>query len=54
VVLAAIRKPAEQAMGSKPINDTPPGFYTSFYLEVPALLEFLPSLFQMIKSDMEL
>ena len=36
VVLGAIRKQAEEAMGSKPISSTPP-----WPLQVPALYEFL-------------
>ena len=49
VVLGSIRKQAEQALESKPVSSTIHGLC----LQVPALLEFLPSLLLMMNCDME-
>jgi len=53
MVLGSIRKQAEQAMRSKPVSSILHGLCLSSCLQVPALLEFLPSLLLVADCSMD-
>jgi hypothetical protein len=53
VVLSSIRKQIEQATRNKTVSSTLHGLCINSCLQVPALLEFLPSLLSMMKYNME-